>query len=261
MRRHFFMGSGRFGAADGVAAPTLTGSPTLLASWDFDKSSTVTLSGADIDQISGADGTSYTQLTPGNMPAQSTILGKKAASFDAGSTEYMQIASALGVNTTNGVSIVLVVKWSGAAATYQFFDLSNGASSLSLNRYGIRHVNPTGFEFVKADGSGIISASVGGSAAAAGTYLLIGMADGGTGGNARLNVNGAGTNIVSGSTNNSPTGLSHATLGARRASNAEGLHSTVEVLTCKVYDGVLNATQIEEVAVWSNTNYGTTNAA
>lgn len=247
---------GSAAAAGGVAAPTLTGSPTLVASWDFANSSTVTLSGGDIDSISGADGTSYTLLTPGAMPSQEARGGKNTARFTAASSEYMQIASALGI--TNECTLVLVYESNVADTTQFMLDIANGASASTADRRSLIGVVSTGLAARRAQ-TAAQDATVGSSYAAA-KFLQIGRFPTGTE-RAYLNVNGQGTALQSAGTNAAPTGLSHTTLGARRASNAEGSFADIWVWRVLVYSTNISDTAAEEVAVWAASNYGTTNAA
>lgn len=251
-----------YGAAttEGVAAPSLTGSPTLLAHWDFDAASTVTLSGSDIDSIATRAGGSYTLLTPGNMPAQTTRSGKKVATFDRTNSEYMQIASACGINTTNGCTFVMVgYITSPSAANQWLFDVGNSGSGSTLNRYTCASITgANGFRTRKA-GAGASSDAQVGTEAAAGLFLLISRFTGGTG-IATQHVNGDGSPETSAS-QTAPTGLSHTTLGALYASSALSNYFGGDVFAELIYDGEIGATAAEELAAWATTNYGTTNAA
>lgn len=260
MKRHFFMGTGRFPTAEGVAAPSgLDGSPTLVASWDFDRSDLITLSGGDIDQIAGADGTSFTLLTPGNMPAQTTRGSKKVADFASASSEYMQIASALGITDACTVVVVAELKTASPSANETLFDLSNGASATFNNRYWMFGASGPFMNFRRADGTANSSAIATHPSAA--IHLLIGGIAAAPTERAYLNIDGVGTAVQSGTVPSIPTGLSHFTLGACRASGAQsnfGNHYKHRVL---VYSSHLSATAKEQIATWASTNYATSNVA
>ena len=262
MRRHFFMGSGRFASAavEGVALPALTGNPAVLAHWDFDAASTAGLSGSDIDSIASRAGGSHTLLTPGNMPSQTTRGGKKVATFVAASTEYMQIASACGINTANGCTFVVVgYNPQPTVANYWLLDVANSASTSSRDRYSCASNNGSnGYRTRKSSASASGDAQAG-VTPATGLFLLVSRFTGGTG-VATQHVNGDGTPEVSGSIG-APTGLSHTTLGALYASSALSAYAEMDIFTAAILEGDIGATAAEELAAWAVTNYGITNAA
>lgn len=248
---------GSAAAAGGVAAPTLTGSPTLVASWDFDNASTVTLSGGDIDSISGSDGTSYTLLTPGNMPSQESRSSKNTARFTAASSEYMQIADALGI--TSEVTIVLIAEPAATGVLQGAVDIADGTAAGTAQRHFL-FANTSSTGWVMRTSSTTARDAVQGSAYAAAATLVIGRKATGTT-VAELNVNGIGTAVTSASTSTGPTAPTHTTLGARRASSAQDLPFDGWVWRVLIYSSKLSDTAAEEVAVWAASNYGTTNAA
>lgn len=261
MRRHFFMGSGRFAAAvAGVPAPTLTGSPTLLASWDFDNAATVTLAGGDIDSISGADGTSYTLLTPGNMPSQEARGGKNTARFTSASSEYMQIASNLGIDPAVGCTFVLVVELADVVAAQVAFEVAAGTAASNRQRYMHQYATgSTGLRTRKATAAAVGDAIQGVAFTPAAKYLAVCRYTGGTG-TCTQHIDGEVTGDTSASVA-APSSLVTATLGATLASSALAAYLNGWVWRVLVYAGDIGATAAEEVATWSNTNYGTTNAA
>jgi hypothetical protein len=252
-------GRAQAAAVEGVPAPTLTGSPTLLASWDFDAASTISLSGSDIDQIAGADGTAHTMLTPGNMPSQEARGGKNTARFTSASTEYMQIASDLGINTTNGCSFVVVLELAAAIANQNVFEVADSSVATNRNRYNHQFVTgSTGLRTRKSTAAASADAQQGSSFAAA-KYCYVGRFSGGTG-TCTHHIDGEGTGDTSTSVD-APAALTHATLGAIYASSALSNYLDGWVWRVLVYAGDIGATAAEEVAAWAATNYGTTNAA
>lgn len=243
--------------AGGVAAPTLTGSPTLVASWDFDNAGTITLSGGDIDQISGSDGTSHTLLTPGNMPSQESRGGKNTARFTAASSEYMQIANALGI--TSEVTVVVVCEPAATGVTQALADIADGTASGTTQRH-LMFANSSSSGWTFRTSAGTARDAIQGSSYAAAATLVIGRKATGTT-VAELNVNGIGTATVSASTSTGPTAPTHTTLGARCAVSAQDLPFDGWVWRVLIYSSKLSDTAAEEVAVWAASNYGTTNAA
>lgn len=252
------MGTGRFAvASEGVAAPALTGNPTLLAHWDFDAASTITLSGADIDSIATRAGGTHTLLTPGAMPSQEARGGKNCARFTRASSEYMQIASAAGVNPTNGVTMCWVAEVVDAPTSKLFFDIADGAGGVAVNRYYLGVFNSTGWRARKAAASEASANE--GAALAAAKYCVVARFTGGTG-VCTLHVNGVAAGVASGSIG-APSGLSHTTLGALRDTGTETSFFDGYVWAGLLYEGDIGATAAEELAAWAATNYGTTNAA
>lgn len=239
-----------------VAAPTLTGSPTLVASWDFNNSGTVSLSGSNITSISGSDGTSFTLTSGASNPTQVSRGGKNTARFTAASSQFMQVASALGI--TGECTLVLVYESNVADTTQFLLDIGNGASASTANRRSLMGVATTGLGARRADTTQ--QDALVGSAYAAAKFLQIGRFPTGTE-RAYLNVNGVGTAVQSSGTNAAPTGLSHTTLGARRVSGAESSFADIWVWRVLVYSTSISDTAAEEIAVWAASNYSTTNAA
>lgn len=252
--------TGSTAAADGVSLPSLTGSPTVLAHWDFDKASTITLSGSDIDEVATAAGGSYTLLTPGAMPTQATRGGKKVARFASASSQYLQIASACGVNTTNGCTFVVVGHNTNPTSGNQWFvEVANSASLSTRDRYLMANITGTnGYRTRKASATASSDAQVG-SAASADLFVVVSRFTGGSG-VANQHVNGDSTPETSASIG-VPTGLSHTTVGAAFFSSAISAYLNGDLFTVAIYDGDIGATAAEEIATWAATNYGTTNAA
>lgn len=250
-------GTGGTISMGGVAAPTLTGSPTLLASWDFDRADLVTLSGSDIDQIAGADGTSYTLLTPGNMPTQATRGGKNVARFTAASSQYMQIASACGVDPAVGCSIVIVAELATTITNQNVFEIADSSVATNRNRYNHQFVTgSTGLRSRKSAAAASADAQQG-SAFSAAKYCYVGRFSGGTGTITHY-IDGESVGDTSASVAD-PGALTHTTLGAIFASATLSNYLDGWIWRVLVYAGDFGTTAAEEAAAWSSTNYGTTN--
>lgn len=247
-------------AASGVAAPSLTGSPTLIASWDFGDSSKLTLDGSNITSVSGSDGTSYTIASTGtNRPTQATTDGKTVARFASASAQYLQIASAFGA--PSALSIVVIQKPTSAAAAMTIAELGTGAAAFINDRRLLLASTTTGYQSRKHDNSSTQSIASQGSAYDTTKRCLIGVYPSGSSVAAELNVDGQGTAIVGTPVSNAALGPSFFTLGAGRDSGAQTRPANMDCFRVLVYSAALNATQREEVATWAASNYGTANNA
>lgn len=244
-------------AADGVAAPTLTGSPTLLAHWDFDKSSTVTLSGSDIDSIATCAGGSYTLLTPGAMPAQVTRSGKKWASFVSASSQFMQIASACGVGA-NGCTLVIVYYNDSLAANGGLISVADRTAASDRNRHDL--FNSAGGGLTMRRGSASALQAAGGGNNTVGLHIGIGRSGTGTV-NTYLHDDGRGTAIQSAGTISLPGALTHTTIGAKVSASTDNTFFDGDIACVLIYENDIGSTASEELAAWATTNYGTTNQA
>ena len=242
----------------GVAAPTLTGSPALLASWDFGNNSTLGVTSGSIDSVAGADGTSFTLTQTGSArPTQVARGGKNTARFTSASSQFMSIASILGAASANGVTIVAIVEPATVAASQVILDISNSASTGGNNRLMLSG-GASGWGARKASSTGFSDANLAASFTTAKRLLI--AVNKIAAGASNLYVDGTATPVVSGTGQNWPTGMNITKMGARTNAGATELYADAYVWRVLVYPE-LNATQIEEVAVWAAANYGTTNGA
>ncbi|WP_421883272.1 Ig domain-containing protein [Methylibium sp.] len=245
----------------GVPAPVLTGNPAILGSWDYGNLSTIAQSGGAFDAIYGADGTTFalTQPVSGKRPTVDTRGGRSVARFTSAQQQFLQIASALGASSANGVTIVSIYEPATVAASQAVADLGNGASTGAFNRLNMTGGVASGWGTRKASAGGQSDANV------AGTFtlkkrLLISVFKPTTGGSS-TSIDGTGTPVNSGTGQAWPTGMTHYTSGARRVSNTEDLFLDGYKWREIAYDGELNATQLEELGVYGATFYGTDNNA
>lgn len=242
----------------GVAAPVLTGSPALLASWDFGNNSTLTVSGGSIDSVAGADGTSFTlSQTGSNRPTQVARDGKNTARFTSASSQFLSIASILGAASANGVTIVAIAEPATTVASQVILDISNSASGGGNNRLMLSG-GASGWGARKASSTGFSDANLGSSFTTAKRLLI--AVNRIAAGASNLYVDGTATPVVSGTGQNWPTGMNITKMGARTNAGATELYADGWIWRVLVYPE-LNATQIEELAVWAATNYGTPNNA
>lgn len=246
-------------AGSGVPAPALTGSPTLVLSLDPDNTGTVTLSGSQITGLAGTDGTSLA-LTNGGGTGPNRVLassGRYVADFLGSSSQYLQAASA----SIGGTQIVIFSS-AGAAlsANTAIFCEDDQASTTTINRQQILKLNPD-------TNGGIVSRRASSTAASDGTsfkgndtnvHVAIGVYGSGSA-PGTLYMDGP-SGFVNASSVALPSTLTHTTLGARRASNANSLFHTGQVHRVLKYAGTLTPQQIAQALDWANLFYGTKNA-
>lgn len=248
-------------AAGGVAAPTLTGSPTLLASWDFADDSTITDVSGAVSAISGADGTSVTLTGPGSTanPTIATAGGKQVATFASASSQRLEVTSASGVS--GAASIVVVVKMNGTT-TAGLVEVANSITPVDTSRLALLLSSTTGFQARQHDNSATQSIAAFGSLPnTTDPHLVIGTFPNAAASAPKLNANGQGT-AVSGSPNsNAAAGIDRTTVGVRRANGSYTSYANMSLFRVLIYSGELTSTQKEEIAAWAATNYGTANNA
>ncbi len=244
----------------GVVAPTITGSPTLLSSWDFDKAASISSTGGLIDSITGADGTSNTLSGTGaTRPTLTSRAGKGVASFTG--SHILQLAGSGGLGAAGQCTMVVIAETTSAATTQSILDVSNGEDPFGLNRYVVVLSSASGYTFRRLDTSGNISVATQGSATAA-KHLWVGRAPSGTSA-VKMNIDGVGTAVTAGVSSAAPifAGGVKTTLGADISSSVVTRPLTGWVWRVLIYSTALSDAQVEEIAVWAATNYGTTNNA
>ncbi len=249
-------------AAGGVAAPILTGTPTLLASWDFANDSTITNVSGAVSAISGADGTSFTLSGPGGAanPPLSSVSGKQAAGFAAASSQKLTGAHISGV--TGACSFVVIAKLDSVAASGNLFEVAQPSASSATNRLQILLSSSGGFQARQHDNAGTQAiAAVGSPPNTTDTYLAIGTYPNAAASVPTLNVNGQGTAINGTPSSNAAASMTQTSMGCRTVGGNAELFANAKIFRVLVYSGALTTTQREEIAVWANTNYGTLNAA
>ncbi len=242
----------------GTPAPTITGSPTLLYSWDPDKTSTVTMSGNNIVSLAGSDGTSLT-LTSGSGPTRPIVNGRYVAQFLGTSSQFM---SALG-GVAGGTQVVIFDSAGAALAmTTGLFGEVNSTSASTTNRQEILKINGAGSYVTarKADNNSLIADANSGLGNDTNIHIAVGTFLTGIG-NSYLFLDGIGTPYTSTGTANLGTGINNVLIGARLVSSAFTQYHTGNIYRVLKYNSVLTNPQIEEIAVWAALAYGTPNLA
>jgi hypothetical protein len=254
--------------APGVPAPTITGSPTLLYSFDPGKSDTVAINTGAVASLSGADGTTLTLSASGSARPTITTRGAiQVLDFTSANSQILTAAIGTPPTATNGFTLVLIEEPKAIGTSGDVLDLANGASASAINRltigrtlassaygYSTRKANATIFQDFRT----AIAYPSGPNIAVAATG--VGTADTALrwNGTATVATNPSGTNSANVS---NPTNLDTLTLGGRTVSGAVANFANTYVYRVLVYSGTLSAAQCEEIAVWSATNYGTPNNA
>lgn len=245
--------------AAGIPAPTLTGNPALLASWDFGNASTLTTSGGSIDSISGADGTAHTLSQTGTArPTAVTRDGKVAARFTSSQSQFLQMASGIGQAAAKGLTVWAIVEPATVATSQAILDISNGASTGGLNRLMLSG-GTSGYSGRKGSSTGFTDANLASSFTTTKRQVLVVFSP--NAGGVHLYVDGVSVPVDSTIGAAWPTGITHTTMGSRRVSNAQDLFDNGWKWRYLAWDVALNATQIEEVHVYGAAHYGVANNA
>lgn len=251
--------------AKGAVAPTLTGNPVLKASWDFDQAATITASGGSIDSIVGSDGTFVTLSNVGGGTARPTVSTRTAngvkgiADLASASSQFLSLASGMGLGTP-GCTIVVIAEPKATNTSCSLFTISQAAATAIVNRTELgQGSGATGWSMRKCGATGGNFDANQGIAYNAALTLAIGRSRAGTA-TATLNVDGVGTTINSGGSTTNPAVVDTTLLGCRSVAGVKGNFANMYVWRVLVYLSELTDVNLEEIAVWANTNYATTNS-
>jgi hypothetical protein len=246
-------------AGGAVAAPVLTGSPTLVASWDFGDVSKITLNSGKVSQITGSDSTAYTlaQASAPAQPAVATVGGYQAARFDG--AQVLKVASGLGRAASDVVTVVAVMENYGLGNYGTLFSLSSSNSNTSNYGRHRMHLNgmSRGYMYHQGDNStNQISARE--VEYNWGRHVVIGV--GATNSNTQRIYNDGTTNT--GSVTSQFTSVSGGFIStALGADQVADFLTNVYVWRVLVYNGALSSTNITEIAAWASANWGITSGA
>lgn len=258
-------------AASSVAAPTgITG--TLVAHWDPNDAASITQTSGSVTAIAPSTSSKstyginagYTLANAGAIGTCPTLVarnGKQALRFTGSASQFLALASNLGI-PTNPLTLVLVFEHATTAASQAVFDLAvGGGANVNVGRHVIISSTAGGVGYRKADNSGSPSSASVGTSIPTGIQLLIARGDIGTSA-ARLNLNGVGTAVVAGTTTISPSGMDTTTLGAAHISGGNTLVFDGWIYAVLAYASLHSDADVEATAAnWATPNFGTTNAA
>lgn len=247
----------------GAAAPALTGNAVPVGSWDFDQAASISSSGGAIDSIMGVDGTSVTLTgSGGTRPALSTRAAsgtKGIADFTAASSQVLQAANGFGLGSA-GCTLVVIAEPKATNLAATVLEVSQSSAIATVNRNAIgTGTSTTGWGMRKCGASGGNQDANQGSAYAAAIALVIGVSKAGTAA-AVMDLNGAGTPVTSAGGVANSTANNITLLGCRSVSSALGNFFGGYVWRVLIYAQELTTTNLEEIAVWANSHYGTTNS-
>lgn len=248
-----------------VAAPTLTGTPTLVASWDFGDSSKITLNGSKISAIAGSDGTAYTlsQATAALQPDAVTVGGYGAARFTG--AQLLKLASSLGCNSTDSLTVLIVGEQLQENSQGTLFSLATSSTSGNYGRHRLSvvgtnaGVSPSGVRYTQAGNVTSESVSIG-TPLPLGRHLLVGAGGPSTSTN-KVFLDSTGS-TASASSTFGPAGTQN--LGSAPSSVCIGADQDSDfceflVWRIAVYKNVIAAnlsTNVTEAAAWMASNWG-----
>lgn len=250
------------GPITGVAAPTLTGSPALIASWDFAQSATITQVSGKIKSVSGADGTSYTLTAPtGNEPDMATMGGQPCARFSSSLSQYLNLNSGMGIGDTDPVTIIAIFALRSIGTSSGIVDIFQGTRQININHRALIGGSSTeGYSARKCDVNSVRSiALTGPSASDLNKHCMIGVMPNGSGTSTLLYMDGQGTPITGTPVSDNPTVTERLIIGATMDNNVINRFANMDLLRVLIYKTALTATQAEQIAAWSNANYLTAN--
>ena len=238
-----------------VPAPVLTGSPTLVGSWDFGDVTKLHLTSSVINSIDGSDGVGVT-LTSVGSPTSVTDGTQLAAAFN-GSSQYFQVTNDLGITASLGEATLVAIVNPASVAINQSFLQVGASSSNNLNQ--LAGISGSGFQMRKFDATTTSSANTSNAAYTTGRHLLVGRAPAGHTG-AIMNLDGVGTGITGGATSGANPTMTTTIVGAR-FNGGHDFFVNGNILRCLVYNSSLSDANVEAIAVWAAANYGTPNNA
>lgn len=245
-------------AGSGITPPTLTGSPLLEAYFDFTDNTKITQSGGSIDSIVSSGNSTITLTNTGtNRPTLTTLSGYQVADFASANSQFLQ---ASGLSLPQGGSLVVVASVKTNAASQCLVDKGLGTATTTTSREDILAVFNGGYRFRKGGSATNSDATLTpGVNFTTGIHLLVGKTASGTTapfiwGDGKTTF-ATGTSIAQGSVQDTFS------IGARRASSTNDLFADARIACVLYYSGILDAVNAEEVAVWANTHFGTSNLA
>lgn len=240
------------GATNGAAAPTLTGNPTLLASWDFGDASKLTLVGGKISAIAPSDGTAYTlaQATDAARPLSVTLASYGAAQFSG--AQFLSLATTLGVSTSQVITVVAVNEMSSLATSGTIFSLSSNSTSGNYARHRLQiNSGASGFQYRQGDN---VNNTVANSSAPypLGRHLIVGA--GALSGSAvKIYKDSSAT---SGSVTSNFGTLAGALTRVTVGNDQDGDYLNGYTWRLLVYAGTLTTTNVDQLGTWANARWG-----
>ena len=251
-------------SGNAVSAPALTPAASWSASWDFGDPSKLTLSGgvagsgAEIISVAGSDGTTYTlpRGASGRGPKSVYSNGRLVAQFD-GMSQYMQVASDLGLNVSAQATIITVFEATGNAGYQDIFDIGNTNESYANQRWELQYgTGPNGFDFFKSDGGGTrpgAHANPDVSGYFVGPRCIICRGSAGSA-PAEIFMDGQAVPMASTSSGTAPAGINACTIGATGYNGVSGF-AAINVSRILVSPQALTNAQVAQAFSWAFSQY------
>ncbi|MBA3588203.1 hypothetical protein [Methylibium sp.] len=245
-----------------TAAPTLTGSPELRASWNFDNAASLTKSGDDIGTVAGVDGTTYALTAAGTLrPKFVTLVGRGAARFRG--EQILSASSDLGLDASP-LTLVVIGEMSVEHTDGTFVNLGGtGNSKYNTHRLAASSQRE-GFIHYRGDNSGFAEVSAGtlkladgpGAPYPLGRHMLVGVSAA-SNTELRLYVDSAASKRVRATTTRINPNMSAFQLGA----SGTAVLPTSRLLggyiyRVLVYVGALTDQNVGELAAWAGAAWG-----
>lgn len=238
-------------------APTLTGSPVLVASWDFGDSSKLTVASGKISAVSGSDGTTYTlsEATGTAQPATITAAGYGAAEFSG--AQRLKAASSLGRAQTDSITVVVVGELLEPNSSGTFFSLAASSTGGQYSRHKLhvvgtnQGVSPSGLRYSQSNNVTPQSVDMG-TPAPIGRHLIVGAGAQSGGSNKIYRDASSNANAASSSFTTVGSNLANVAIGADQDSD----FFTGYVWRVLVYAGTLTNTNVTELATWAQAAWG-----
>lgn len=249
-------------ADQGTAAPTITGSPTVRSSWDFDKLSSLTLAGSVINAVAGTDGTSQALANASGTTAPTRVLRpanqRYAAHFSLSSAQFLQ---ATGLTLTSGGTVACIFELNSVATSQIIFERAQAASATTINREELLGlISGTSLAARRANATASADTAYDTKSFQPGLHLMVAVFSPSTN-TINMYLDGHITPQSAGAGISQAIGLDTITLGIRQAAGTQTLPFDGYIHRVIEYPTALTASQVEEIAVWASKNYGTANLA
>lgn len=241
-----------------VPLPSLTGSPAVVAYYDFNDATKYTITSGKYTSVQDVNGGPATLIGTGSTaPARTTRDGKYVAEFTLADLTYLQ---ASGLTLAPSGSIVVLWEPKTKATTQCLVDKANAASTSLLNRDQIIAVLGASNDGVRARKGGAsvnVDSNGGGAGYNIERHLSASRANSSeTTVAIYKNSNTAPVVNATGGTADGTT-QDTITIGARQAAGARSLEADAYIAAVIIYATGITAQNYAELKAWANANHGT----
>lgn len=245
----------------GVVAPTITGSPAVRNSWDFDNLSTLSVSGTtppQINSVAGTDGASLALANASATTSPTRVLrtnGRYAARFTAANSQFLQ---AVGQTLASGGTTLMVFEPVTVSASQVFFERAQAAATTTTNREEAIGVAASYLAARRGSSTASADAQTPFVLTAALHFAVFSFDPASNTVNLWIDGRSAVYTIAS---TGQAVSMDTITMGARMAASALGLYSDSYIYRTIDYSVAFSAQQAEDAATWAATYYQTSNLA